>query len=146
MIEVVTKNNIDEALPLIRAYQEFYNVAEISDSKNKEFFSQFNETNPAGCQFIYRDNGAAVGFATVYFTYTSSIISKVAVLNDLYTESSLRGKGIGRKLVEHCHKFASSNGAARLQWVTAPANEQAQKLYDSMNTNKSTWHFYTYNT
>jgi len=146
MIEVVSKNNIDEVLPLIRAYQEFYNVAEVSDSKNKEFFSQFGESIPAGCQFIYRDNGTVVGFATVYFTYTSTIAAKVAVLNDLYTVSSLRGKGIGRKLVEHCHKFAASNGAVRLQWVTAPDNEQAQKLYDSMNTSKSTWHFYACNT
>ena len=145
MIEVVTENNIDEVLPLIRAYQEFYCVAEISDSKNREFFSQFGEENPMGCQFIYRDNGAVVGFATVYFTYTSTIAAKVAVLNDLYTVSTSRGTGIGRKLVEHCHKYAASNGAARLQWVTALDNHQAQKLYDSMNTNKSTWHFYTHN-
>mgnify|MGYP006116307201 CR=1 FL=1 len=146
MIEVVSKNNIDEVLPLIRAYQEFYNVAEISDFKNKEFFSQFGESNSSGCQFICRDNGTVAGFATVYFTYTSSITAKVAVLNDLYTVSALRGKGIGRKLIEHCHKYASSSGAARLQWVTAPDNEQAKKLYDSMDTSKSTWNFYTYNT
>ena len=144
MIEVVTKNNIDEVLPLVRAYQEFYCVAEISDFNNRAFFSQFGEDNPTGCQFIYRDNGDVVGFATVYFTYTSTIAAKVAVLNDLYTVSTSRGNGIGRKLVEHCHMYALSNGAARLQWVTAPDNHQAQKLYDSMNTNKSTWHFYTY--
>ncbi len=146
MIEAVSKNSIDEVLPLIRAYQEFYKVAEISDSKNKEFFSQFSQTNPAGCQFIYRDSGEVVGFATVYFTYTSTIAAKVAILNDLYTVSKLRGKGVGRKLIEHCREYASSNGAARLQWVTAPDNERAQKLYDSMNTSKSSWSFYTYNT
>ena len=146
MIEIVSKDNIDEVLPLIRAYQEFYSVAEISDSKNKEFFSQFGGSNPAGCQFVYRDNGAVVAFATVYFTYTSTISAKVAVLNDLYTLSNFRGKGIGRELVEYCHKYASSNGAARLQWVTAPDNEQAQRLYDSMSTSKSTWYFYVYDT
>ena len=145
MIDFVSKKNIDEVLPLIRAYQEFYNVAEISDARNKEFFSQFGESNLAGCQFIYRENNVVVGFATVYFTYASTITAKVAVLNDLYIISNARGKGIGRKLVEHCHKYALLNGAVRLQWVTAPDNEQAQKLYDSMNTNKSTWHFYTYN-
>ncbi len=37
MIEVVSKNNIDDVLPLIRTYQEFYNVAEILDSENKKF-------------------------------------------------------------------------------------------------------------
>ena len=146
MIEIVSKNNIAEVLPLIRAYQEFYNVANISDSKNEEFFSQFSESNPAGCQFLYRDNGVVVGFATVYFSYASSITSKVAVLNDLFTVSNIRGQGVGRKLIEHCHQFASENNASRLQWVTAPDNEVAQKLYDSIGANKSNWNIYTYNT
>ncbi len=146
MIEVVSSKNIDEALPLIREYQEFYKVADISDSRNKEFFSQFGETSLSGCQFIFRKDSKAVGFATVFFTYSSTLAVKVAVLNDLYTLPEIRGEGIGKKLVEHCREFAKSNGASRLQWVTAPDNEQAQRLYDSLNTGKSTWCFYTYNT
>jgi ribosomal protein S18 acetylase RimI-like enzyme len=146
MIEVVSKSNLFEVLPLIRAYQEFYNVAEISDDRNSDFFSQFGESNPAGCQFIYRESGKAIGFATVYFSFTSTLAAKVAVLNDLYTLPNSRGKGVGRRLIEHCRNYAANNGAARLQWVTAPENEQAQKLYDSMNTGKSTWLFYTCNT
>jgi len=146
MIEFVSNKNIDEVLPLIRKYQEFYKVADISDSKNKEFFSQFGETSSSGCQFIFRNNSKAVGFATVFFTYSSTLAVKVAVLNDLYTLPEMRGKGIGKQLVEHCRAFAKSNGASRLQWVTAPDNEQAQKLYDSLNTGKSSWYFYTYNT
>ena len=146
MIEMVSGHNLDEVLPLIRNYQEFYNVADISDTKNKEFFSRFGESNPAGCQFIFRENYRVVGFATVYFTYTSTIVSKVAVLSDLYTLPEVRGEGVGKKLIEHCKSFASLNGASRLQWVTAPENKQAQKLYDSLDTGKSTWHFYTYST
>lgn len=146
MIEVVSRKNLAEVLPLIRAYQEFYKVAEISDDRNAEFFSQFGESNPSGCQFIYREAGNVVGFATVYFSFTSTITAKVAVLNDLYTLPSYRGTGIGRQLIEHCRKYAAKNDAARLQWVTAQNNEQAQKLYESLNTGKSTWHFYTYNT
>lgn len=146
MIEVVSKNNLIEVLPLIRQYQEFYKVAEISDEKNCAFFSQFGESSPAGCQFIYRESGKVIGFATVYFSFTSSIVAKVAVLNDLYTLPSSRGMGVGRQLIEHCRNYAAEQGAMRLQWVTAPENEQAQKLYDSLNTSKSTWRFYTYNT
>lgn len=145
MIEVVSKENLAEVLPLIRAYQEFYKVTAISDDRNAEFFSQFGETSPAGCQFIYREEGVVVGFATIYFSYTSTITSKVAVLNDLFTVPECRGKGIGRELIEHCRHYAAQNGAARLQWLTAPENAQAQKLYDSMAAAKSTWHFYTYN-
>lgn len=146
MIEAVSKNNLAEVLPLVRAYQEFYKVSDISDNRNAEFFSQFGESSPAGCQFIYREAGNVVGFATVYFSFTTTITAKIAVLNDLYTMPSYRGKGIGRRLIEHCRNYAAENGASRLQWVTAPDNEQAQKLYDSLHAGKSTWHFYTYNT
>ena len=144
MIEFVSKGNLTEVLPLIRAYQEFYKVAEVSDSKNEKFFSQFSETSDAGCQFLFREAGKAVGFATVYFTFTSTIASKVAVLNDLYTCPEYRGKKIGRQLIEHCHNYALINGAARLQWITAPSNKPAQRLYDSMDTIKSEWYLYTY--
>ena len=65
-------------------------------------------------------------------------------MNDLYTIQSNRGKGIGRKLINHCLQFAISKGAARLQWLTAEGNIQAQKLYDSLDTKKSTWKVYTY--
>ncbi|MBN7798770.1 GNAT family N-acetyltransferase [Parahaliea mediterranea] len=146
MIEPVSEEDLEEVLPLIEQYQQFYQVKNISTSRNREFFSQFNEANPFGCQFAYRESGKVIGFATVYFTFTSTIAAKVAVLNDLYICPDHRGKGIARKLIEHCRSFADQNGAARLQWVTAPSNETAQKLYDSLDTGKSTWHFYTYNT
>lgn len=144
MIEAVSKSNLLEVLPLIRAYQEFYKVADICDEKNSDFFSQFGESNPTGCQFLFRESGKVIGFATVYFSFASTIAAKVAVLSDLYTVPNSRGKGIGRKLIEHCRNYAADCGAARLQWVTAPENEQAQKLYDSIDARKSTWHFYSY--
>lgn len=144
MIEAVSKKNIHEVLPLIRAYQEFYKIPEISDEKNAAFFSQFGESSPEGCQFLYRNSGEAVGFATVYFSYASSITSRVAILNDLYTLPQYRGKGVGRQLIEHCWEYAVRSGAARLQWLTAADNEQAQKLYDSLSTSKSSWYFYSY--
>lgn len=146
MIEAVSERNLVEVLPLIRAYQAFYNVSEISDERNAEFFAQFGEASPLGCQFLYRLDGKVVGFATVFFSFTSTVTAKVAVLNDLYTLPDYRGNGVGRQLIEHCRRYAAENGAARLQWVTAPDNEQAQKLYESLNTSKSTWHFYTYKT
>lgn len=146
MIEPVSKDNLGDVLPLIRAYQEFYKVSDISDERNSDFFAQFGATSPAGCQFVYRVAGEVVGFATVYFSYTTSITSKVAVLNDLYTLPASRGMGVGRQLIEHCRSYAAEHGAARLQWVTAPDNVQAQQLYESLDTAKSTWHFYTYKT
>ena len=145
MIETVCKSNLDELLPLFRNYQEFYKAADICDIKNKKFLSQFGSNNPAGCQFLYRDKNKVIGFATVYFSFASTTAVKVAILNDLYIIPNMRGKGIGKKLIEHCKKFAEKNNAARLQWVTAEDNIKAQKLYDSLNVTKSHWLHYAYN-
>lgn len=86
----------------------------------------------------------AVAFATVYFSFVSLIISKVGILNDLYTLLCQRGKGIGRKFIEYCKDYALKNEAVRLQWAISLDNILAKKLYDSMETKKSTWDFYVY--
>ncbi|MDQ6980199.1 MAG: GNAT family N-acetyltransferase [Ghiorsea sp.] len=56
------------------------------------FFSQFSESSDKGCLFLYKKGGKAVAFATVYFSFASSITGKVAVLNDLYTLPESRGQ------------------------------------------------------
>ena len=146
MIEPVSASNLEEVLPLIRQYQEFYEISDIDDDRNREFFSQFNESSNDGCLFLYRnDEGTVVAFATVYFTFISSIPARVGVMNDLYTIPDYRRTGIGKRLIDHCLHFALGKGAARLQWLTAEDNTQAQKVYDSLNTKKSTWKVYTYN-
>ena len=146
MIEPINANNLNEVLPLIRRYQEFYQVENIDDDKNKEFFAQFGESSSKGCLFGYRLNGGLVAFATVYFSYASSITSKVGVMNDLFTSKKCRQQGIGKKLIVHCQQYAKENGAVRLQWVTAASNVTAQSVYKSLGAKQSTWEFFTYAT
>ena len=143
-IEAVTQSNLQLALPLIRQYQAFYQVKDINDENNRVFFSQFSPESSCGCQFIIYYDGHVAGFATVYFSFASSIIQKVAILNDLYTRPNLRGKGLARQLIEHCRDYAKQHNAARLQWVTAPDNQTAQTLYDKLDAQKSEWLFYSY--
>ncbi len=146
MIEQISKNNLEEVLPLIREYQEFYQVKNIDDSRNQAFFSQFGPTSDKGCLFGYRKGGELVAFATVYFSYTSSITSKVGVMNDLFTKASNRRMGIATELIKQCEVYARSKGAVRLQWLTSSTNKEAQSVYKSLGANGSLWELYTYAT
>lgn len=146
MIESLNAQNLEELLPVIQQYQSFYGVEDLSDDVNRKFFSQFNEQSEEGCVFVYRAGGAVAGFATIYFTYASTLAAKVAILNDLFTIPDFRGNGIARKLIEHCRLYASEKGAVRLQWLTAPDNRQAQAVYDSLQATSSTWRCYIYPT
>jgi len=143
VIETVSANSLDDILPLIRQYQAFYGVEDSCDERNRRFFSRFGNDSEAGCQFLYREGGEVLGFATLYFSYASTIAAKVAVLNDLYTVENARGRGIARALLKYCQYYAAAHEAARLQWLTAPDNVPAQRLYDSLDANKSEWLFYS---
>lgn len=142
MIEPITSTNLNEVLHLIRKYQEFYKIPDVDDNKNYEFFSQFGVSSEKGCLFGYRKDGEMVAFATVYFSYASSIISKVAIMNDLYTSEDFRNQGIATELIKYCARYAKANGAARLQWLTAPDNKPAQSVYNALGAQHSSWELY----
>jgi len=56
MIEPIDNNNLNEILPLMKKYQEFYSVNNIDDESNRKFFSEFGVLSNKGCLFGYRKN------------------------------------------------------------------------------------------
>jgi len=146
MIEIVTENNFEYLLALMKRYQEFYKVENIDESRNRKFFSQFLAGTELGVQFLSSENGTAVSFATVYFTFASSIAAKVAVLSDLFTVPEYRGCGHATKLINHCVDVAKKSGCRRLQWLTQHDNVLAQSLYNKMCTYSGQWVVYSIDT
>jgi len=78
----------------------------------------------------WRD-GKLVGYACLYWTFTSLVPAEIVLMNDLYVEPQARGEGVGRALIEASAAIARERGAQRLQWITATDNETAQRLYDT---------------
>lgn len=144
MIQCITTSTLEPLLPLIHAYQAFYGAPQNSIEQNRQFFSQFGEHSGKGCLFGYFRDGLPVAFATVYFSYSSTLTAKVGVLNDLFTLPAHRSKGIGAQLIKHCASFAIQKGARRLQWVTAKDNTTAQALYKKLGAKQSSWEFFSY--
>lgn len=142
MIEQVTTENFKSVLPLIRAYQEFYCVPDINDEKNKNHFSQFLVDNSRGILFLARVENKAIGFATIYYSFSSARAEEVGILNDLYVLPEYRNNGYGRKLINRAIEEVKNKGLKRVQWLTAKNNDTAQILYEKLGANKSEWCFY----
>jgi GNAT superfamily N-acetyltransferase len=53
-------------------------------------------------------------------------------LDDLFTDPSVRGQGVGRALIVRLTEIARERGAAKVRWVTASDNHTAQRLYDDV--------------
>ena len=61
---------------------------------------------------------------------------------DLFVVPEARGNGVGRRLIESCRGACRKRGVGMLQWETAPDNETAQRLYDGLGAERSTWIVY----
>lgn len=141
----VTRSSLAEILPLIAQYQVFYGA--IPDPvRNAEFFGELAEAPERGIQFVYRRDGKAVGFATLYFVPSSISAQTYCVLNDLFTLPEERGAGVGRALIEHCRSYARRHGFAGIEWQTAVGNRTAQRLYDRFSAQRSEWYTYSLGT
>ena len=76
--------------------------------------------------------GQVVGLAHYIFRPSTWAEKDFCYLEDLFVDPAVRGKGVGRALIDELHKIAIAKGAKRLYWTTAPDNETARKLYDKV--------------
>jgi len=53
-------------------------------------------------------------------------------LIDLFSTPKLRGKGIGRALIEAVYEKADEYGCCQVYWLTQDFNEAARRLYDKV--------------
>jgi GNAT superfamily N-acetyltransferase len=122
-------DEIEEMLPLIRAYCEFYET-EPDDDGLREMFRTLVAEPSQGAVFIARDGGRAVGFATLDWKWSSLKAARIGYLEDLFVDPEARGKGIADALIETCADRCRELGMPALEWATAPDNHRAQKVYD----------------
>lgn len=136
----VQEEEFETLLPLIAAYQRFYEVDEIDDERNRFFFRRFLASSDDGELLAARDeSGAILGYACLYWHFSSLQAVETVLMNDLFVAPNARGQGVGRALIEASREVARARGAGWLEWATAPDNHTAQRLYDSLPTEKSTW-------
>lgn len=129
-----------DVLPLVAAYQRFYEV-EPADERNAAFFRRFVDTDEHGVLLGARDpaDGALVGFACLHWRLDTVGAREVVCLHDLYVVPEHRGSGVGRALLEVSADVARTRGALALVWSTAPDNVTAQRLYDRTGAARSEW-------
>jgi GNAT superfamily N-acetyltransferase len=138
-ISTVGRADLPELMPLLRAYCDFYRVHP-SDERLTALASALIDNPAEGLQLIAREgDGTPLGFATIYWTWQTLHAGRVGVLNDLYVVASSRGTGTGRALIERCRELCRERAAEKLVWETAPDNAVAQRLYDGIGAQKSTW-------
>jgi GNAT superfamily N-acetyltransferase len=138
-VEPIAAAHMERLLPLIAAYQRFYEVEEIDDERNRAFFSRFLAPSDDGELLGAWRDGELLGYACLYWSFTSLVPAETVLMNDLYVTEAARGRGVGRALIDASAAVGRERGAQRLEWVTQTSNETAQRLYDSTGAERSEW-------
>lgn len=138
-IEPVTEGQLERLLPLVAAYQRFYEAEEIDDERNRAFFARFIAPGDDGMLLAAWHDDDLLGYACLYWSFTSIAPAETVLMNDLYVDPASRSQGVGRALIEASAAVGRERGARRLEWATAPDNATAQRLYDSTGAERSEW-------
>lgn len=136
----VAASDLDDLLPLMRAYCDFYSVSPPDDDLLAMSRALIDDPQREGVQLIARgSDGRAAGFASVFWTWDTTEGGRIAVMNDLYVTANARGGGVGTSLIEACRAEARERGTHVLAWKTALDNTTAQSVYDRIGAERAQW-------
>jgi GNAT superfamily N-acetyltransferase len=141
----VGEGDLDELLPLMRGYCDFYEVSPPDDALLALARALIADPEREGVQLIARNDGEAVGFATIYWSWATTIAARIGVMNDLFVAPSARGTGAADALIRACVEECREHGADELTWQTARDNTRAQRVYDRIGATRSEWVDYSLN-
>jgi len=142
-ISTVGEDDLADLLPLFRAYSDFYEVQTPDDDLLALCRALIADPEREGVQLIAREgDGNAVGFATIYWLWSSLRGRRLALMNDLFVAPAARGTGLADELIAECAQRGREHGAAILEWETALDNERAQRVYERTGAPRSTWYAY----
>ena len=132
--------DLPELLPLVRAYCEFYEVAPSDDALLAVSRALIADPEREGLQLIARDeDGNPIGFATIYWSWATTIAQRIGVMNDLFVRPSARGTGVADRLIEACVEECRRHRAAKLSWQTASDNARARAVYERVGATRDEW-------
>ena len=134
-IRAIQGGDYDQWLPLWDGYNAFYGregetalAPEITAMTWSRFFDAYEPVHA----LVAEEAGRLLGITHYLYHRTTTAIAPTCYLNDLFTAADVRGKGVGRALIEGVYAEAARAGAGRVYWLTHETNATARRLYDQV--------------
>jgi GNAT superfamily N-acetyltransferase len=116
--------------PLWQGYLEFYKT-KLSDEQSELTWQRLLDSSYNLHCLVVEVDGVVQGITHYSFQTSTWAQKNYCYLEDLFTSPGMRGKGIGRLLIDAVKDVAISEGSSRIYWNTDKSNETARKLYDT---------------
>ncbi len=130
----LTDEDHTQWLPLWQGYLTFYE-AEVDDAVTQITWQRLVSVDeqPHGLCAV-DETGRLMGIVHYLFHPVTWSISDRCYLEDLFVDPTVRGGGVGKKLIEAVYAAADAQGADQTYWLTQEFNDRARRLYDHVAT------------
>lgn len=130
-IQPLSQTNYDAWFDLWQKYLTFYHT-ELPISTTKNTWENLHDNDIPIYGFEAWINEDLVGIVHVLLHPSTWSETASCYLHDLYVEEQVRGKGVGRMLIEQVYEFARSKNCNRVYWTTQEGNTASRLLYDTL--------------
>ena len=90
---------------------------------------KYENKNCSGIKIIAEQDGKPVGLAYLYILYNDLHQKPFGFLEDLFVDESVRGQGIGKKLVNDIIKKAKENNCYKLVANSRNSRKEVHEFY-----------------
>lgn len=94
------------------------------------------EEKAAEALLLETADGAAIGYAIFFTTFSTFECRSGIWLEDVYVRPEHRRGGIGRAVMEHLARLARERGHVRLEWVALDWNRPALDFYEKLGARR----------
>ena len=143
VVRQAEREDRSQLLELIKGYFAFYRTPFPAVSKIETMLDLLERDPGLGVQLVAEEGGHLHGFASLYACLDTLVADRMLVMNALFVDPSLRNRGVGAALFDASLAYATAHGYARLDWVTAADNQDAQRFYDRHGGRRGPWVSYS---
>jgi len=121
--------------PLWDGYNAFYGRegrTALPESITAKTWERFLDPHEPVHAVVAVEGDRIVGLVHYLFHRSTTRLTDVCYLQDLFTVATLRGRGVGRRLIESVYEAARAAGSTRVYWQTQESNSTARALYDKL--------------
>jgi GNAT superfamily N-acetyltransferase len=111
-------------------YTRFYEREPSAKITEKTWAKIMDPSSPVKAIVAEDRKHGVIGIANYIVHDSTSSLAPVCYLQDLFVEPGIRGKGVGRQLIDWLVLEARAKGWSRVYWMTRETNYRARGLYD----------------
>lgn len=131
-IRSATPADVPSILDLIRGLAEYEREPNAVVATEQDLLRDGFGPEPKYRCLIADWDGKPAGFAFFFFNYSTWLGRPGLYLEDLFVWPDLRGKGIGKALLQKLAQIAVDENCYGMRWQVLEWNEPALKFYDTL--------------